>query len=195
MKSMIGSSIPNSPIEFVFVGPVRGRDRILLSSDNAGLDVKGLAIGRDINPERIGSDEPSFPIPALFSSKLLLPKRQLNIIESYSVHDIEPSIDSRKSFFRLAWVGYCSGSSRTQIESVLNRTAFELYSAVKNGDDSEVELLLSPVILSCSLAHYHQLYLQSKIRFTYIILTIMFILATLVGVYIATVETFLNRVK
>ena len=142
--------ITNSPVEFVLVGPLRGRDRVLLSSDNAGLDIKGLAATRDADADVLQNQSSTF---SFFWGSA----RQFNVLESYTTHDIDSDYDKRKSSFRFAWVGYCSPDRRGRIQDLLNWAIPDIRNAILEDEEADVELTISPVILNCSLAHQRRL--------------------------------------
>ena len=142
--------ITNSPVEFVLVGPLRGRDKILLSSDNAGLDIKGLAATRDADDDSLQNQSSIFSI-------FLSSARQFNVLESYNTHDIDSDYDKRKSSFRFAWVGYCPPGRRERIQDLLNRTIPDIRRAILEDEETDMELAISPVILNCSVAHQRRL--------------------------------------
>lgn len=138
--------IKNSVVEFVLVGPYRGRDKIFAISENAGLDLKGLAIDRN-------QDSDDFAPLGIYTSLLLASNRQLNVIESYDVLDIDGEYDDRKSPLRIAWVGYCSSYRRDKIKDLFNRVCGEIRDSILEHEHSNVELSISPVILNCSIAN------------------------------------------
>lgn len=148
--------IKNSPIEFVLVGPKRGKDAIFVMSDHAGLDLTGLAIERF-------SHRQSIEFQSGFSSLLLGSNRQLNVVESYDVDDLDTEYDHRKSPLRFAWVGYCSGVRREEIAEVMNRVAPQLRDTILE-NDADVELTISPLILTCSLADQRRIRSRNFLR-------------------------------
>lgn len=162
--------LTNSSVEFVIVGPVKGQDRILLSSENANLDLKGLAADPDADTLEISS------LNRFYSNLLSKPYRQLNVIESNPTHDLEGNYDNRKSSFRFAWVGYCSKYQKDKILKAFNRSLFELTEAINHGSKSDIEFTVSPMILECSLSHQSRNNLRDKMR-----LVIYGYLATIVG--------------
>jgi len=177
MDSKTNAVIANSPIEFVLVGPLRGRDKVLLSSDNAGLDLKGLAVGRDVDEGSLHDQSSAF-------SFFFAPSRQLNVLESYPIEDLDPSEDDRKSSFRFAWAGYCSSLRREKICSQLNRTIPDLRSALRDGESSDIELMVSPLILSCSVAHQRRLRSRRFMLATLVIYCVVGLSVGLFGLWI-----------
>lgn len=170
--------IRNSPIEFVLVGPNRGKDAIFVMSDNAGLDLKGLAIERF-------SDRQSIEFQSGLSSLFLGSNRQLNVVVSYDVDDLDTEYDDRKSPLRFAWVGYCSHVRREEIEHVLNRVCTQLRDNILE-NDSDVDLSISPLILNCSLAHQRRLRSRNFFRatmFVYLVAGITAVIAAAISVF------------
>lgn len=170
--------IRNSPIEFVLVGPSRGKDAIFARSDNAGLDLKGLAIERF-------TDQQALEFQSGLSSLLLGSNRQLNVVESYDVDDLDTEYDDRKSPLRFAWVGYCSQVRRERIEQVLNRVCTQLRDNMLE-KDADVELSISPLILNCSLAHQRRLRSRNFFRatmFVYLVVGITAVIAAAITAF------------
>ena len=154
-------TIRNTPTEFVLTGPVKGRDRILVRSDNAGLDLIGRAVQEGLYSEHDG-------IPGI-ASVMFGKTRQLNVISSYPLPDKYPELDSRESSLRFAWQGYASKLGIKIIEKSLNATLPELYRAIQENDIQNIELALSPVIYRCTEANDKRL--RSR-RFMWVTLAI-----------------------
>jgi hypothetical protein len=173
--------ISNSPIEFVLVAPVRGHDKIIIASDNAGLDIKGLAVDRD-------TDMGSLRNLSSGMSLILGLGRQLNVLDSHSTDDLFSEYDSRKSSFRFAWVGNCSSFGKRKIEKIFNRSLREIRAALVEEPESDIELVFSPVILSCSIAH------QLRLRFRRLLLLTV-TTYVLVGVSVAVFGLFFGVLK
>jgi hypothetical protein len=136
--------LENSPVEFVLVGPLGGRDRILVRSEKAGLDLIGLAAEPALGMERTSPES----WPFMFSLS-----RQLNIVTSYPLDDIDPGSDSRKSKYSFAWKGYPSSLGVHQIREALNGSLPELREAIKARDAQAIEWALAPVVYSSTRAN------------------------------------------
>jgi hypothetical protein len=137
---------PNSPIEFAISGPSGGRDRILIKSSNAGLDLIGLAAQSDLEYHR-RSSSPDL-INFMFGET-----RQLNLVASFPLEDINPDEDSRSSRFRFAWRGYASQTGMDHVKRAFDLQFPELHRAIRSRDLQEIEWALSPLIYQCSEAN------------------------------------------
>jgi len=134
-------TLTNSTVEFVVIGARGGQDVVIAQSANAGLDLLGLAI-------ESGNDATgAFDLPISFFAG---PPRQLNVVISHPVKDLEPSVDSRESRMRFAWVGECSGEGRRQIGEFFNRIIVDLQEAIRQSNYSQTELVIAPLIWRCS---------------------------------------------
>jgi hypothetical protein len=142
--------IANSPIDFVVVGPVGGRDRVWVRNTTAGLDILGLSTAKSLDSEL--SDSSSSLFSVLFG-----PVRQLNVIETYPVDDIMAEHDDRRSSVRFAWAGYCSSMRQDWIKEAMNKAVNDLRKAIMVGDESEIELAIAPVIFRCTIANDRRL--------------------------------------
>jgi hypothetical protein len=139
--------ILDSPIEFVITGPLGGRDRLLVKSKEAGLDIVGLAAaGR---ASSVGSSD--------LLSVLLGGSPPVNKVSSFPLDDIAPESDSRASSYILAWRGHASPQSLGRVEKTLNLQLVDLQRAIKHRDKPELEFALGPVIYRCSLANERRL--------------------------------------
>lgn len=138
-------TLPNSPIEFAITGPIGGRDRVLVRSRDAGLDLIGLAA-------QSGLDSRSDPAPSLFSV-ILGPSRQLNIIASFPFADVRPESDSRESRFSFAWKGYAAAPGVECVKEAFNAALPELHRSIQGSNRQETEWTLSPVIYCCTQAN------------------------------------------
>jgi hypothetical protein len=136
--------INNSPIEFIVVGPDDGRDKVLLRSNHAGLDLVGLAA----QASKRHAFTPSSSILSLFTGT----PRQLNVVESHPVEDFHHQTDSRYSTMRFAWVGDCSSLTKERIEDAFKRSVPDLQRAIQKSTISDIEWSLGAVILECSEA-------------------------------------------
>ena len=131
--------INNSPIDFIVVGPYDGKDKVILRSANAGLDLIGLA---SQTSELFGFNVPT-PMLSLFTGT----PRQLNVVESNPVEDFHIQIDSRYSTMRFAWVGDCS--SFKGIEEAFILAVPDLQRAIQKSMISDIEWSVGAVILEC----------------------------------------------
>lgn len=140
--------IKNSPIDFVVIGPDRGQDRLLIRSENAGLDLIGLAIqsNDDDNYHKYYSTNKSLLINFFLPFK----KSNLNIVSTITMPDINPAADSRKSKLSFAWKGLTSQNGRNDIRKVLNLSLPDLYKAIELGDQNEIELRIASTIFVCT---------------------------------------------
>lgn len=144
--------IENSPIECLVIGPVNGRDRVIIRSTNAGLDLLGLAIDSPVKD--VYSAVESSPVKILMGLS-----RKLNIVETYPVDDLNPLSDFRQSKMKFAWVGECSTIQLEMIQRSFERAQYDLKQAFIS-DDADKELVewsIAPVVLQCSIAHERRL--------------------------------------
>lgn len=146
-----GGMMLKSPVEFVLVGPLEGRDRVLLRSPEAGLDLIGLAAE---NPRSMWHSKPD-PFSLFFSDS-----KQLNIVSSFPLADLDPESDARQSTFSFAWKGYSSSGALERVKDTLNLHAPDLHRGIKNQDTSEVEWALAPVIYQCIQVNERRLRLR-----------------------------------
>lgn len=152
--------LSNSPIEFIFTGPLGGRDHILVKSANAGLDLIGLAAQPGVDPRESTSSD----VLALIFGKT----RQLNIVSSIKSPDLRPEADARESRFSFAWVGYASRLGVRHVEESLNLQLPDIYEAIRDrramppivpSDQKiqDIEWALGPVIYRCTEANERRL--------------------------------------
>lgn len=133
-----------SPIEFALVGPAGGRDRVLVRSENAGLDLIGLAAQDWSSKER----SPPDLLTVFFGES-----RQLNKIHSFRLPDVSPHSDPRKSGFSFAWRGFASSGGIDRVEEVLNLQLPDLHRAITDRDFQEIQWAMAPIIYSCTQAN------------------------------------------
>lgn len=136
----------NSPVEFVLIGPLQGRDKILLRSKGAAIDLPGLIVDKGFD----GVDEPHF---SLIHQMLFGRGRQMNMVATSKTSDVEPDSDSRKSSYRFAWVGHCSEHDRQKIEQLLNQSIFDIKNSLREDNISDIELSIAQVIYICAKAN------------------------------------------
>lgn len=168
----------DSPVEFVIVGPSGSRDKVLVRSKNAGLDLVGLAAHGEAGTQDI--------ISSLWRS------RPLNVVTSYPVPDIRSSMDSRHSKFRFAWRGLASASGIERVENVLNSLLPELHRAIEERDLEEIEWTISPVIYNCTRASeqrlgYRRVFLTAAALYLFI-----GVVAVIAGLFVQLVKVHPN---
>lgn len=134
--------IKNSPVEFVVSGPVGGRDRILIRSENAGLDLIGKAIRR-------GEKQRRNMASSFFT--LFKPDQSLNTVVSGFVSDVRPEIDDRYSMLAFTWRGRATSSGVRRVEEEFRRFYVDIHFAYMRRDEDDVESQISPLIYQCSL--------------------------------------------
>lgn len=151
------SVIRNSPIEFVITGPYGGTDRVLVRSENAGLDLVGLAA--NFHPY----DEPDFyrrtPLSSIES--LIRKKPPTNIISSEPWEDVHSEIDSRRSRYRFVWRGHTTPRAIDHARDVFNRLTPELKHAISDESIESLEWIIAPLIFTCHESNEDR---QRKIR-------------------------------
>jgi hypothetical protein len=130
--------------EFVLIGPVGERDKILARSDSAGMDLIGYAMDKDDSDEE-KSETRLFDL-------FLGQNRSLHRVSSWPVQNAEPDEDERKSSYRFAWVGKCSSRDLRAIEKSFNANVFDISRAITYEDSEQLELSLAPMLLRCSRA-------------------------------------------
>lgn len=131
--------------EFVLIGPVGERDKILARSESAGMDLIGYAMDKDDSDERSSATQPF--------DFFLGQSRSLHRVSSWPVQNAEPDEDRRKSSYRFAWVGKCSSRDLRAIEKSFNANVFDISKAISDDDDEQLELSLAPMLLRCSRAN------------------------------------------
>jgi hypothetical protein len=136
--------LDSSPVEFAIVGPFESRDRILVRSEKAGLDLIGLAaqsglLNHDREPEQ----------KDLFSTLFFWDSRQLNMVKSSPMPDVASEDDSRNSHFSFVWNGLSSSSGVRQVEESFKLQLQDLHSAIRTRDIERVEWAIAPVIYGC----------------------------------------------
>lgn len=138
--------IRNSPIEFVVSGPVGGRDRVLLRSEGASLDLTALSSQNMGFEHRLRRPD---PLIALFAGR----GRQINVVTSMTVPDFERDTDSRQSSLSFAWVGFSSPSQTEHIRKTFNQCIPDLLDALKAEAIEDIEFSVAPIVLVCSDAN------------------------------------------
>lgn len=146
-----------SPVEFALVGPSDGRDRILLQSVKAGLDLIGLAAEGVRSKEYASSDTLSL----IFGGA-----QQINIVFSFPTGDTNPKKDKRRSKLSFVWKGFTSSSGIERVEQTLNLQLPHLDEAIRKRDKSEIEWALAPVIYQCAQANERRLRLRRALLAT-----------------------------
>jgi hypothetical protein len=137
--------VRNSPIEFVVSGPFGGRDRILVRSENAGLELIGLVAEND---DSFTSRAPSLILLSLY--RIFRPGEfRAHVVDSMFMPDLQPKSDARNSRLRFAWKGLGSRQYYQYIEDSLNSSLSDLYRGIYNSDIDEVEFAIAPLIARC----------------------------------------------
>jgi hypothetical protein len=136
--------LPPAPIEFVLVGPVGGRDRILAKSKDAGLDLLALAMEPALQEGESSSVDFAF---------FIFGGTQTNVISSSPASDIDQAADRRDSRFNFAWKGLTTPLGKQRLEKVLNSRIQELRIALKDEDLSAFEMALAPLMYGCTREH------------------------------------------
>jgi hypothetical protein len=166
--------IKNSPIEFIIIGPDRGHDRLLIRSENAGLDLIGLVIQSNDDDDNNYYNYSTNKLLFIDFIDFFLPKKQkLNIVSTIPMPDINPVADSRKSKLSFAWKGLTSRNSRDYIRKILNLSLPDLYKAIELRDQNEIELRIASTIFVCAQEAEKSLWNKKKIWFTILIYTII----------------------
>lgn len=137
--------IKNSPVEFAVSGPMRGRDRILVRSENAGLDLIGKAMHFDGYKDDVK--------PSTVLSQVLGAPTRLNSVVGGYVSDVGSDIDDRNSRVTFTWRGHATSRSAAEVHKAFFIFYKEIYAAYYYGDEDDVELQISPLIYQCSLAN------------------------------------------
>jgi hypothetical protein len=142
-------TLDESPIEFVLIGPHRSRDKVLVRSKNAGLDLLGVAADKELE-YKLREAQPSGS--SLFQLPFFGKSRVLNVVESSRSEDLDPEFDSRRSAYRFAWVGEATTLRKHDVERSLTKSIPGIRDALKAGNHPDLELAIAPVILQCTIA-------------------------------------------
>jgi hypothetical protein len=143
-----------SPIEFAIVGPSDSRDKVLVKSKGAGLDLIGLAA------EAWSSNELPRPPDPILS---LWERRQLNVVKSFPARDVSSNSDTRSSRFSFAWIGLASRDGIQLIEKSLNLYLPDLHKAMRERDEAGIEWAIAPVIYTCTMANQRRRRIRSML--------------------------------
>ena len=136
-----------SDIEFIISGPLGGRDRVLIQSDNADLTLLGLVAGPKLSRKRSSDLDASVAFGA-FS----LPA-PVHIVDSSAEPDLKPAVDKRTSQYRFVWRGFATSSDVNRIEQHFRLRAPLLAAAINYEDQATAEWVIAPLLAECSLAH------------------------------------------
>jgi hypothetical protein len=161
-------------------GPLGGRDRVLIRSENAGLDIVALS-SQSLESERRATNLD--PFVAFFGGR----NRQLNVVSSMSVPDFRRDSDNRKSSLNFAWVGLASQLRTDLIRNTFNRSLPDIFHALHSGTIEDVEFSIAPVILVCSEAHERRRQIH---RARIGILSIYSVIVIAIFIYLALKERF-----
>jgi hypothetical protein len=167
--------------EFVLIGPVGVKDRILARSSAAGMDLIGYAMDRDESEYERRS---SWPLTIL-----LEPSRTLHRVTSWPVHNLELEADDRRSSFRFAWVGKCTRRDIESIGKSFNANIRDIANSYSDGDKQQLELSLAPVLLRCSMAHQR----ANRSRRVIYIFLIIYMLMVVLGASISLLPRILPQ--
>lgn len=167
--------------EFVLIGPVGERDKILARSDSAGMDLIGYAMDKDDSDE----EKSATRLFDLFLGQ----SRSLHRVSSWPVQNAEPAEDERKSTYRFAWVGKCSSRDLVAIEKSFNANVFDISRAISDEDSEQLQLSLAPILLRCLRAD-DQLRRRQQLMRLFLAAYIMIFLAAAASMFI---EPYLGR--
>lgn len=148
--------IKNSPVEFVVSGPMGGRDRIIIRSENAGLDLIGKAM-------HVGGYRNDIRSNSLISQIFGAPPRLNTVVGGY-VSDVRSDIDDRDSMVTFTWRGHSTKSGVMVVHETFFIFYKEIYASYFYGDEDDVELQISPLIYQCSWANEKALRSQRMIK-------------------------------
>lgn len=152
--------INNSPIEFLIIGSLNGRDRVIVKSNNAGLDLLGVSV-------KYPNDFSYIDMP--LSSLTLGRSRQLNVISSHPIADFNPKSDKRQSEMKFAWVGNCTSFRKKEIQALFEQSLSDLRYAFIDLDETSIEWSIAPLIFQCTKENERHLRMR---RFFYMTLAI-----------------------
>ena len=179
---MNGASLPvnyepmvveNSPVEFFVIGSIGGRDRVVASSENAKLDLLGLAV-RDTTPllgvlNAVRSSVSPGGVSSMISGAIFGSTRKLNVVHSKPVSDLDVNLDPRLSSMRFAWVGDCSMELKGRIEDSFSSLVVDIRNAVIERDRSKLEWSVAPLVLDCDEYRIRVVRLRRIFLFTAIV--------------------------
>jgi hypothetical protein len=144
MKQQQTVIIENSPVKFVIAGPSAGRDRLLVRSKHAGFDL--IAASTQF---RAGARKRN-PV-SMFSVAFRRPP--VNALQSREMSDLDPARDFRSSRFSFTWSGYATEDDLEDVQKIFDFVIADLYAALRDGDQAEIEWVLAPLIHRCGEAH------------------------------------------
>jgi hypothetical protein len=171
----------DSPVEFVVVGPVAGRDAVLAKSRGAGIDLIGLSF------EPLG-----FPYSRARSdllSSLFPQSRQIHSVRVSSISDLSPSSDERMSDLVFAWAGLASELGVKRVLMSFQLQSREIAKLASEGNQAALEVALAPVILTCSQANER----RSRFRRLLVAVTVMYIALGILGLGFVSLAYLLER--
>jgi hypothetical protein len=132
--------ISNSPVEFVIIGPLGGRDRVLVRSADCGTDLIGF--GSNFGDDTVKSTTDLI--------SLVAGRPPINAVTSDPMQDIMPILDSRTSRFRLVWRGFGGSNNISVIHKTFKGAILQAYNALRGGDENDVEWIFAPLIYELS---------------------------------------------
>jgi hypothetical protein len=148
--------VKNSPVEFVVSGPMGGRDRILIRSENAGMDLVGKAVHSNYSQGVRRSSNFSL----LFGGAA-----GLHTVQSGYVADFRSDIDDRESTLALTWRGHATNKGVEAVNDTFLKHYRDIYSAYYYGDEDDVELQVAPLIYQCATANDKAVHSQKMMKF------------------------------
>lgn len=147
----------NSPIEFILVGPLEGKDVVLVQSKSPGLDLFGLANHRFAHLKKA-------PASGLLSNILTNKEREIHVVESDGERDIHSYVDDRLSLYRFIWVG---GARHGEIEQFRVDFIDSLYSiivAIAEGNSGALSVLIGGLVLQCTAFDKRRIQTKQNLR-------------------------------
>jgi hypothetical protein len=163
----------DSPIEFALIGPSKGRDKLLIKSRNAGMDLVGLA--------RVAMDTDDKEPESESILNLLFNINSVKFVRSIPVSDARPEFDSRKSEYIFAWKGFASSNGVNRVRKALNLNAQELRAAIASSDSEHAEWSIASLIYLCAAANDYRL----RFRRVIVASLISYVALILLGLVIA----------
>ncbi|WP_460063111.1 hypothetical protein [Pseudomonas sp. H2_H09] len=149
--------IKNSPIEFVVSGPMAGRDRILIRSENAGVDL----VGKSIHSAGYKQGKAH----RVTSSLIFGGPAELHTVVSGFVADFRSDVDDRESMMALTWRGYATSRGVEEVKDTFLKYYRDIYAAYYYGDENDVELQVAPLIYQCSFANDSAIRSRGRVKF------------------------------
>ncbi|WP_329755298.1 hypothetical protein [Stenotrophomonas maltophilia] len=134
-----------SPVEFVVAGPVGGRDRLILKSEGANLELVALSTYGPLPKSRRARE-------GIFSALLDEKEHRTNVVRTGRFPDFLEEVDERASSLSFAWIGLASGSAKLEIEELFSELSFDIFEAILDEDYGRLEIAVSPLVTACAVA-------------------------------------------